>query len=160
MEIIFSLLTGVLIAASTYLMLGRNMIRFIFGLILLSNAANLILFTAGRLTWGIPPLVPDGMSVPDGPVSNALPQALILTAIVISFGLLAFAMVLVYRAYQELGTVDTDSMRVAEPETAPATAASAPIREPETRPAPMLEQETSHLTADRASDATPEGLHV
>lgn len=150
MEILLALLTGVLIAASTYLMLGRNMIRFIFGLIVLSNAANLILFTAGRLTWGAPPLVPDGASVPDGVVSNALPQALILTAIVISFGLLAFAMVLVYRAYQELGTVDTDKMRVAEPETAPATAKSAPIRQPEERPSAALDDKSNRLVPDHA----------
>ena len=47
--------------------------------------------------------------------ANALPQALVLTAIVIGFGLLAFAMVLIYRCYRELGTLDSDAMRVSEP---------------------------------------------
>ncbi|MEM7026413.1 MAG: NADH-quinone oxidoreductase subunit K, partial [Pseudomonadota bacterium] len=50
-------------------------------------------------------------------VANALPQALILTAIVIGFGLLTFALALTYRAYQALGTIDVDAMRVAEPAT-------------------------------------------
>ncbi len=116
MEAALSLLVGVLMAASVYLMLSRNLIRYLFGLVLISNAANLVIFASGRLTRGAPPLVPSGMMEPDGPVANALPQALILTAIVISFGLLAFALVLAYRAYQELGTIDTDAMRTAEPD--------------------------------------------
>jgi hypothetical protein len=48
-------------------------------------------------------------------VANALPQALVLTAIVIGFGLFAFALTLVFRAYTSLGTLDSDEMRVAEP---------------------------------------------
>ena len=115
METILAVVIGVLVAASAYVMLSRNIIKFLFGLILISNAANLAIFTAGRLTWASPPLVAEGALMPDGVVANALPQALILTAIVISFGLLAFALVLVYRAYQELGTVDSDRMRAAEP---------------------------------------------
>lgn len=117
MEVVLSCVVGIMIAASIYLMLGRNLVKFLFGLILLSNAANLAIFTSGRLTWGAPPLIPEGALVPISDIANALPQALILTAIVISFGLLAFALVLAYCAYQELGTVDTDEMRVAEPET-------------------------------------------
>lgn len=119
MEQLLSLLVGILVAASVYLMLARNLLRFLFGLILLSNAANLTIFIAGRLTPGAPPLVPEGMDAPAGVVANALPQALVLTAIVIGFGLFAFALVLAYRAYQSLGTLDTDAMRVAEPEDAP-----------------------------------------
>ena len=115
METALAFLVGILVAASVYLMLGRDLIKFLFGLILLSNAANLTIFTAGRLTPSDPPLIPAGFAAPDGVVANALPQALILTAIVISFGLLAFALVLVYRGYQSLGTVDTDAMRIAEP---------------------------------------------
>lgn len=115
MEQLLSLLVGVLVAASVYLMLARNLLRFLFGLILLSNAANLTIFIAGRLTPGAPPLIPDGVDVPVGDVANALPQALVLTAIVIGFGLFAFALMLAFRAYQTLGTLNTDDMRVAEP---------------------------------------------
>ncbi|MEM1064026.1 MAG: Na+/H+ antiporter subunit C [Pseudomonadota bacterium] len=115
MEVMLSVLVGVLIAAAVYLMLARNVLRFLLGLILISNAANLTIFTAGRLTTSAPPLIPDGAEAPAGFVANALPQALVLTAIVIGFGLFAFALVLVFRAYEALGTLDSDEMRVAEP---------------------------------------------
>lgn len=115
MEQLLSLLIGVLVAAAVYLMLARNLLRFLFGLILLSNAANLTIFVAGRLISGAPSIVPDGADAPIGVVANALPQALVLTAIVIGFGLFAFALILAFRAYQSLGTLNTDDMRVAEP---------------------------------------------
>ena len=116
MDALLALTVGVLVSGAVYLMLSRHLVRFLFGLILLSNAANLVIFASGRTTLALPPLVPDGLEAPAVTVANALPQALILTAIVIGFGLLAFAMVLAYRAYQSLGTVDTDAMRVAEPD--------------------------------------------
>ncbi|MEL6317061.1 MAG: Na+/H+ antiporter subunit C [Pseudomonadota bacterium] len=115
MEVLMALVIGALTAASVYLMLAPNLLRFLFGLVLLSNAANLTIFTAGRLTVSDPPLVPVGADAPLGPVANALPQALVLTAIVIGFGLFAFALVLTFRAYTQLGTLETDDMRVAEP---------------------------------------------
>ena len=119
MEQLLSVLIGALVASAVYLMLARNLLRFLFGLILLSNAANLTIFVAGRLTPGAPPLGPDGMDAPIGDVANALPQALVLTAIVIGFGLFAFALILAFRAYQSLGTLNTDEMRVAEPKENP-----------------------------------------
>ena len=70
---------------------------------LLGTAANLLLFVAGGLTPAEPAIVPEGALAPDEVVANALPQALILTAIVISFALLAFALVLAVRAYRDLG---------------------------------------------------------
>ena len=110
MEPVLAFVVGALFACGIYLMLRRNLLRFIFGLILMSNGANLLIFTAGRLTRGSPPLVPDGADLPAGAVANALPQALVLTAIVIGFGLVSFALVLLLRAYQGLGTLDTDVM--------------------------------------------------
>ena len=115
MEALLAITVGLLVSAAVYLMLARNILRFIFGLILISNAANLTIFTAGRLTEGKPPLVPEGAMAPVGDVANALPQALVLTAIVIGFGLFAFALVLMFRAYTSLGTLYSDDMRVAEP---------------------------------------------
>ncbi|MEL6977422.1 MAG: Na+/H+ antiporter subunit C [Pseudomonadota bacterium] len=115
MEVLMAILIGVLTAASVYLMLSENLVRFLFGLILLSNAANLTIFTAGRIDSSAPPLIPVGADAPLTEVANALPQALVLTAIVIGFGLFAFALVLTFRAYTELGTLNTDKMRVAEP---------------------------------------------
>lgn len=110
-------LVGVMVAASVYLILDRNLIRFIFGLILAGNAVNLLLFTVGRLDSQRPPLISNPVTAVQEPFSNALPQALILTAIVIGFALLSFIFVLFYRTYQELGTVDTELMQVPEAET-------------------------------------------
>ena len=115
MDALLAISIGILVAAAVYLMLARHVLRFIFGLVLISNAANLTIFTAGRLTEGSPPLIAEGADAPAGLVANALPQALVLTAIVIGFGLFAFALILMFRAYTTLGTLDSDEMRVAEP---------------------------------------------
>ena len=110
-------LVGIMVAASIYLILDRNLIRFIFGLILTGNAINLLIFTVGRLDSPRPPLIPEQPSAVQEQFANALPQALILTAIVIGFALLSFIFVLFYRAYQALGTADTESIQVAEADT-------------------------------------------
>ena len=115
MQIAFAFLVGTMVACGIYLILDRNLVRFIFGLVLLSNAVNLLIFTMGRLNPSRPPLIPAGETVGLEPMANALPQALVLTAIVIGFALLAFVFVLFYRTYQEVGTIDTESMRAAEP---------------------------------------------
>lgn len=115
MTVGIAILAGALVAGAVYLMTSRNLIRYLFGLILLSNAANLVIFGSGGLVFGVPPLVDTGEYTVDGYAANALPQALILTAIVIGFGLLAFALALVHRAHEALGTVDTNAMRLAEP---------------------------------------------
>ena len=114
MEIILAVLSGLLVAAGAYLMMSGKTVPYLFGLTMISNAANLIIFTAGRLKYADPPLVPEGEKyVHDA--SNALPQALILTAIVIGFGLLVFALSLAYRSYYLLRTIEMDDMREAEP---------------------------------------------
>jgi multicomponent Na+:H+ antiporter subunit C len=113
-EIMLAVLTGILVAAGAYLMMSGRTLPYIFGLTMISNAANLLIFAAGRLTFGKPPLVPQDAETVAG-VSNALPQALILTAIVIGFGLLVFALALAYRSYYVLGTTAMDDMREAEP---------------------------------------------
>ncbi len=116
MQTLCAVLAGIMVAASVYLILDRNLIRFIFGLILAGNAINLLIFTAGRLASRRPPLIPDNMTAAPEIFANALPQALILTAIVIGFALLSFVFILFYRAYQVLETVDTEIMRAAEGE--------------------------------------------
>ena len=117
MEALTAIVIGVLTAGSVYLMLARNFMRFLFGLVLLSNAVNLTIFAAGRMTKGAPALVPYGEVAPIGVVGNALPQALVLTAIVIGFGLLAFTLALAFEGYRRMNSVDTDAMRFAEPVT-------------------------------------------
>ena len=129
MEALTAILVGVLVAASVYLMLAPSFLRFLFGLILLSNAANLVIFASGRMTEGAPALVPEGAYVPDGVVGNALPQALVLTAIVIGFGLFAFTLALAFEAYRRLRTMETEEMREAEPVEDHAPTAATPAGE-------------------------------
>ena len=114
MEPVLAIVVGGLYSAGFYLMLRRSIVKVIIGLALLSNAANLLIFTAGGLTRTRAPLVPEGDLRPMPPFADALPQAVILTAIVIGFGVLAFAMVLAYRAYQTVGTDDLDNMKATD----------------------------------------------
>ena len=114
MEPAFALAFGVLVAVAAYLILSRNVLRVVLGLLVLSNAANLSLFVAGRMESATPPLVQAGETT-IAASANPLPQALILTAIVISFSLAAFTIALFEAAHRRLGTVDSDRMRVAEP---------------------------------------------
>lgn len=116
MEVAFSAFIGIFFAVAVYLLLSKHIIRILLGAAILGNAVNLLIFTAGRLTREVPPIIPADATVPLVQTANPLPQALVLTAIVISFSIFAFLLVLTYRAYQELGTDDTEEMRVAEPE--------------------------------------------
>lgn len=115
MEAILAIVIGVFFAVSIYLLLSKHIIRILLGVAIFSNGVNLTIFTAGRIVREVPPIIPVGRLVPEGLTANPLPQALILTAIVISFSFFAFLLVLAFRAYQDLGTDDTDGMRVAEP---------------------------------------------
>ncbi|MXN47152.1 Na+/H+ antiporter subunit C [Shinella kummerowiae] len=119
MELPLVLLIGVFFAAAVYLMLSKFLVRVLLGVVLLGNGVNLLLFANGRVLREVPPIIPAGHDVPVTLTANPLPQALILTAIVISFSFFAFLLVLVYRAYQDLGTDNGNEMRVAEPENDP-----------------------------------------
>ena len=114
MENYLALLVGLYFAASVYLLLSESLIRMLIGVALLGNAVNLLIFTSGRITREVPPIVPEGQKAVDMAIANPLPQALILTAIVIS-ALFAFVLILAYRAYETIGTDDTGEMRIAEP---------------------------------------------
>ncbi|MEO1701431.1 MAG: Na+/H+ antiporter subunit C [Pseudomonadota bacterium] len=120
MEIAMVALTGLFFTVSFYLMLSRHVVRIILGVALLSNGVNLTIFTAGRLTREVPPFIAPDANFPVAGIANPLPQALVLTAIVIAFSFFAFLLVLVFRAYQELGSDDSEKMRVAEPADEPA----------------------------------------
>lgn len=111
MEVPLALVIGVLYATGFYMILRRSIVKLIIGLGLLGHAANLLIFTVGRVTRGHPPVIHGHAEVLEAPFADPLPQALILTAIVIGFGVQAFAIVLVKRAYQTVGTDDFDEMR-------------------------------------------------
>jgi multicomponent Na+:H+ antiporter subunit C len=110
MEVLLALASGVLYAAGIYLMLRRRLVQLIIGLGLLSNGTNLLIFTAGGLTRARPPLVPEGTQRLASPYADPVPQALVLTAIVIGFGLLAFSLVLADRVHSTTGTDDVDAV--------------------------------------------------
>ena len=109
METLLALLFGLLLAAACYLLLARSLPRVIIGLLLLGNAANLAIIAAGRVAGTAPPLVEQGA------------QALVLTAIVISFGLTAFVMVLAWATWRSEATLDPEALRRAEPAALPST---------------------------------------
>jgi multicomponent Na+:H+ antiporter subunit C len=111
MEVVLAIVVGGLYAAGIYLLLRRSLVRLIIGIGLLANGANLLLFTVAGVVRGRPPIVAEGESAVTPPFADPLPQALILTAIVIGFGLLAFTMVLLRRASETLGTGDVDDLR-------------------------------------------------
>ena len=111
MELLIASAIGVLTAAGIYMVLRQRTFSVIIGTSLLSYAVNVFLFASGRLTVNAPPVLRDGVDV----YADPLPQALVLTAIVIGFGLFAFALVLTFRAWTTLGTLEGDDMRVAEP---------------------------------------------
>ena len=110
MEILLALASGILYAAGIYLMLRRRLAQLIIGLGLLSNGTNLLIFTAGGLTRAQPAVVPPGSERLLAPYADPVPQALVLTAIVIGFGLLAFSLVLAHRVHATVGSDDVDEI--------------------------------------------------
>ncbi|OLN23938.1 Na(+)/H(+) antiporter subunit C [Domibacillus antri] len=107
METMITLVVGVLVSVATYLLLSKNLIRVVLGTAILSHAVHLLLMTMGGLKIGSVPILGDHVDT----YTDALPQALILTAIVISFAVTAFFLVLVYRTYQSTGTDNLQQMR-------------------------------------------------
>jgi multicomponent Na+:H+ antiporter subunit C len=110
MEVLLAIASGVLYAAGIYLMLRRRLAQLIVGIALLSTGTNLLIFTAGGLTRARPPVVADGATALVEPYADPVPQALVLTAIVIGFGLLAFSLVLAHRVHATVGTDDVDDV--------------------------------------------------
>ena len=108
MELWLTLAIGMLFATGTYLVLRRSLLKVVIGFSLISHGTNLLLLTTGKLKRGAVPILVEGYR---GPYVDPLPQALILTAIVISFAVTAFMLALVYRTYQSLGTDDLDRLR-------------------------------------------------
>ena len=111
MEMVMGITIGVLFSAAFYMMLRRSIVKLVIGLIILSNAANLVIFTVAGLTRGGPAFLDKVDKTAVTGIADPLPQALVLTAIVIAFGVLAFSVVLINRAYQVVGTDDLDKMQ-------------------------------------------------
>lgn len=110
MEILLAITTGILYAAGIYMILRRSLVKLIIGIVILGNGVNLLIFLMGGLSKGEPALISKNGIMLEGIYADPVPQALILTAIVISFGLQSFAIVLIKRAYKILNTDDTDAL--------------------------------------------------
>lgn len=116
METVLAVVIGGLYAAGLYMMVRRSFVKMIIGLALLGQAANLLIFTMGRLVRGRPPLIPPGAEALVPPVADPLPQALILTAIVIGFGVQAFALILIKRVFETTRSDDIDRLTTTDRE--------------------------------------------
>lgn len=107
MEILMIVVVGVLLSVSTYLILSKRLLRVILGTMLISHGAHLLILTMGGLKADLPPLLTES----GGKFTDPLPHALILTAIVIGFGVTAFVLVLSYRTYKEHQTDNLEQLR-------------------------------------------------
>ncbi|MDD3772460.1 MAG: Na+/H+ antiporter subunit C [Weeksellaceae bacterium] len=112
MELLLVLLVGVFYAAGIFLMLRRSMVKLLLGLLLLGNGANILIFLMGGLTKGKPPILGENEKHFTDAYADPVPQALILTAIVISFALTAFAIILLKKVYATTGSDDLDSLNI------------------------------------------------
>ncbi|MDZ4263007.1 MAG: Na+/H+ antiporter subunit C [Pseudomonadota bacterium] len=109
MEALIALVIGVLVSCGVYLLLRARTFPVILGLTLLSYGVNLFIFVMGRLRTGAPAVVNKGESLSSTlHYADPLPQALVLTAIVIGFAMTAFLLVLALRARAELGNDHVD----------------------------------------------------
>lgn len=104
MEALMALIIGVLSACGVYLVLRARTFPVVLGLTFLSYAVNLFLFAMGRLVIGQPPVISEGAKA----YADPLPQALVLTAIVIGFAMTAFVIVLALKARAELDNDHVD----------------------------------------------------
>jgi multicomponent Na+:H+ antiporter subunit C len=107
MELLLAVVAGTLYATGLYLMLRRRLAQLIIGLGLLSNGSNILILAAAGVTRGKPPIIAD-VQLAANQFADPVPQSLILTAIVIGFGVLAFALVLAHRVHQSAGSDDID----------------------------------------------------
>lgn len=114
MILFLALITGILTTVGIYLILRRSLVKVILGLAFLGHAANLLIFTIGRITKGKAAFVPEGSLSPFEPFADPIPQALILTAIVIGFGVQAFLIVLFKQNYKSLKSDDLDNMNTTD----------------------------------------------
>ncbi|MAY74295.1 MAG: cation:proton antiporter [Phycisphaerae bacterium] len=114
MTVPLALSVGVLFAAGTFMLMRRSFVKIVVGLALLGHAGNLLIFTAGSPVKGRPPLISGGSDTLSGAYTDPIPPALILTAIVIGFGIVSYTIVLIKRTYRDLGTDDVREMMATE----------------------------------------------
>lgn len=114
MTLLLATSVGVLFATGCFMLTRRSLVKLVLGLALLGHAANLLIFAAARPVPGRSPLIARGAETLAEPFSDPLPAALILTAIVIGFGIVSYTIVLVQRVSRELGTDDVEALNAAD----------------------------------------------
>ncbi len=114
MNVLLAVAIGVVVAVGVYLFLSRDLARMLLGFMLFSTATNLLLLLVGRIGPITPALIEEPATTLAESAANSLPQALILTAIVIGFGMTAFTLILALVAYRRFQTLDADALNVAE----------------------------------------------
>lgn len=111
MELLLALVVGTLYASGIYLLLKRRLAQIIVGLSMVANASNLLIFTSAGLMRGRAPILAEGdASATAAALADPVPQSLVLTAIVIGFGVLAFSLVLAHRVQLTAGTDDVEAI--------------------------------------------------
>ncbi len=114
MNLIYAAGIAAIMAVGLYLLLSRHVVRMIYGIMLISAAVNLVIFLAGRIGANPPPVMAGDEATLAAVAANPLPQALVLTAIVIGFSLVSFVIVLALRIYRDAGTLDGRQLDDAE----------------------------------------------
>ncbi len=115
MSTLIALACALTVAAGVYLALSRDLFRMVLGFAVLGSGVNLIVFAAGRFGPLAPPIIASDQASLLADAANPLPQALVLTAIVIGFALTCFSLVLAARLAQQTGSEDSQQLRAAEP---------------------------------------------
>lgn len=110
MEVVMSLVIGVCYAAAVFLMLQKRLLQIVLGIAILGHATNLLIFVAAGLHGNTLPIIPGGTEILPATAVDPLPQALILTAIVIGLALFGFSLALAYRCVAVLGHDDIDQI--------------------------------------------------
>lgn len=109
MELLIAILVGILFAGGIYCILRRSIMKLIIGIMLLSQAANLLVFASAGLTSTIPVFANGKTGTAPLGHADPIPQALVLTAIVIGFGLVIFSIALLLKAYRAVKSDDINS---------------------------------------------------
>ena len=113
MSVLYAIVAAGMFGCGLYMVLSRHFVRMLLGLSLLTTAVNLVIFQAGRIRSAQPPLIPEGADrLTDS--ADPLPQALVLTAIVIGFALTVVLASIALRAYRAHGSLSSAEIRSAE----------------------------------------------
>lgn len=126
--LLFALGVGVLTATGVYLLLRARTFDVILGLTLLSYAVNVFIFLMGRIAVGKPPIIDPALAPTLANYADPLPQALVLTAIVISFAMTAVMLVIALRAHAQTGSDHVDGVEPRAAQDAPAPRADEDAR--------------------------------